>query len=314
MPTTHDVADALAAVRTQTEWYAKHGRIVNGMATGLEVIDETTWGLQPRAMSAIVGQAGSAKTSLALTVATWMVTRDNRRALWVSLHEEADQVARNLIAQYALIEEEKMRTGALSPSERQRIGEAVETFTHRPPLDPSIHPPLIQLDELPPPLQIMAGHDTQLADIVSCARSIPDLDVVFIDGLARLVDNHDGDGTPGATRDLVNRLDDLARTLDVHIMTTLHTDQPTDRTDMRPQLSDLREHRAILPTTTLVMALYRDEQHDDGTTHRGILDVEFLRNGNGNGLTRVIHLAFLPDMRKVANLAKVGYPRRRRRS
>ncbi len=311
MTTSHSVTDALAAVQRQTEWYADHGTIVNGLSTGIDLVDETTWGLRPGTVSVVMGEPSSGKTSFALTIATWMVQHDHRRVLWVSLQEDLGQVARNLVARCAHIDEDRLRTGALTPTDRQRQAEVVAAFAGGPPLDPDVQPPLVDLEPVPEPLRIVADQDVSLAAIEEAATQMPDLDLVVIDGLARLVDNHGGNGLPRATRDVVQQLERVARTLDVHVLTTLHVDTPWSRPGHRLRLADLREHRTILPTAHVVMALYRDELHDEDTPSRGLLEIDFLRNGSGR--TRTIRLAFLPAMRMVANLVKDPSPTRQRR-
>ena len=310
MTTSHSVTDALAAVQRQTEWYADHGTIVNGLSTGIDLVDETTWGLRPGTVSVVMGEPSSGKTSFAVTMATWMVRHDHRRVLWVSLQEDLGQVARNIVSRCAHIDEERLRTGALTPSDRRRQAEVVAAFAGGPALDPDVQPPLVELDPMPEPLRIVADQDLSLAAIERAATAMPDLDLVVVDGLARLVDNHGGNGMSRATRNVVHHLERLARTLDAHVLTTLHVDTPWGRPDRRARLADLREHRTILPTAHVVMALYRDELHDDDTVRRGVLEVAFLRNGSGR--TRTVSMAFLPEKRMVANLVKDPAPTRPR--
>lgn len=302
MTTSHSVTDALLSVQRQTEWYADHGTIINGLSTGIDLVDETTWGLRPGTLSIVMGEASSGKTSFALSAATWMVRHDHRRVLWVSLQEDLGQVARNLVARCAHINEARLRTGALTPTDRQRQADVVAAFAGGPPLDPASQPSLIDLEPVPEPLRIIADPDLSLAAIETAATAMPSLDMVVVDGLARLVDSHGGNGLPRATRDVVQRLEGLGRRLDVHVMATLHLDTSWGRQDPRPRLADLREHRTILPTAHVVMALYRDELHHEDTARPGLLEVNFVRNGSGR--TRTVSAAFLPAMRMVANLVK----------
>ena len=311
MTTSHSVADALAAVQRQTEWYADHGTIVNGLSTGIDEVDETTWGLRPGTVSVVMGEASSGKTSFALGAATWMVRHDHRRILWISLHEDLGQVARNIVARCAHIEESRLRTGAMTPTDRDRQAEVVAAFSCAPPLDPAVQPALVDLDPVPEPLRIVADQDLSVAAVEEAATGMPGLDMIVVDGLARLIDNHGGNGLPRATRDVVHHLERIARTLDIHVMTTLHVSPPWGRSDLRLRLADLREHRTILPTAHVVMSLYRDELHVDETQHRGIMEVEFLRNGSGR--RRTIQVAFLPELRLVANLVKDPVSSRPRR-
>lgn len=302
------VGDALRAARDQARWYADHGTVVNGFATGLHDIDETTWGLRRGQVSALVGEPGVGKSCLALNAATWMVTSEHRRVLWVSLDHDAPHVARSLIASQGMVDEHRLRTGAMRRTDIARQDDVIERFTRRAEPDPAVQPPLVALPPVPEPFRILAGRTVDTDAIAREVAATAPLDLLVVDGFARLVANEVG-GDHEATGHVVRRLEGLADQFGLHVMVTLHLDGLWHRPDRRPQRRDLHDHGALMTHADVVMGLYRDELHDEDSLDRGLMEVEFLRNGSGR--TRTVKLAFLPHVRKVANLARTSdLPRR----
>lgn len=297
------VGEALHAARDQARWYADHGTVVNGFATGFRDIDETTWGLRRRQLSVLVGEPGVGKSCLALGAATWMVTSEGLRVLWVSLDHDAGHVARSLIASQGMVDEDRLRTGAMSPTDRARQDDVIERFTRQPGPDPAVQPPLLTLPPVREPFRILADRTVDCDDIVREAAAMAPVDLLVVDGFARLVANDVG-GDDDPTERVVRTLEGLADQFDMHVMVTLQIDRHWHRHDKRPQRRDLHRHGAVATHAEVVMGLYRDELHDDDTMARGIMEVEFLRNGNGRA--RTVELAFLPHLRKVANLVRAS--------
>lgn len=303
------ISEALHAARDQARWYADHGTVVNGFPTGLRDIDETTWGLRRRQLSVLVGEPGVGKSCLALGAATWMVTSEGLRVLWVTLDHDVAHVARSLIASQGMVDEDRLRTGAMSPTDRARQDDVIERFTRQPGPDPAVQPPLVSLPPVPEPFRILADRAIDCDDIVSEVAEMAPVDLLVVDGFARLVANEVG-GDDDPTERVVRTLEGLADQFDMHVMVTLQIDGHWHRYDKRPQRADLHRHGAVATHAEVVMGLYRDEIHDDDSMEKGIMEVEFLRNGSGRA--RTVKLAFLPHVRKVANLARSSDRSRRR--
>ena len=75
-----------------------------------------------------------------------------------------------------------------------------------------------------------------------------------------------------------------------------------NRTDKRPQLSDLRESGSIEQDADVVMFIYRDEVYDPESPDRGKAEIIVAKHRNGP--TGRVELAFLNHYTKFANIAR----------
>ena len=74
------------------------------------------------------------------------------------------------------------------------------------------------------------------------------------------------------------------------------------RSDHRPQLSDLRESGAIEQDADLVLLLLREEYYNQTDENKGIADVIIAKQRNGPVDT--IKLAFISEYMRFENLSK----------
>lgn len=294
------VREAMAQAGDQTRWHASHGRIVNGLTTGFSGLDAATWGLRPGRISLVAGEPDTGKTGLARGVATHTVLSERRRVLWVSLQQEAVDVARLLLANRAQLPVDKLRTGALTPEEWMRHDAVVDDFDLYPELDPDLQPTLGTFPPLTEPLRLLCDRDQDIDDVTEALHAMPSAALVVLDGFDRLARNTHARSWQEAHMTVLDRLEQAADAIDAHVMVLLDLDGWTDP-DRRLQRRDFRFHSELLHRASVVMALHRDELHNDTTPQKGIVEVEFLRNEVGARAT--VKLAWVDHLRKMANLA-----------
>jgi len=95
----------------------------------------------------------------------------------------------------------------------------------------------------------------------------------------------------------------LARELDLPIIAISQLSRAVEqRTDHRPQLSDLRESGAIEQDADVVILLLREEYYNPTEENKGVAEVIVAKQRHGPIGT--VQLTFLPEYTKFTNLSR----------
>jgi len=99
----------------------------------------------------------------------------------------------------------------------------------------------------------------------------------------------------------------VAKELDVPLIVLSQLSRaPEQRTEHRPQLSDLRESGAIEQDADVVMFVYREAVYDKDVPENQKAVTEIIIGKQRNGPIDTIKLAFIADYAKFENLVEYG--------
>jgi len=273
-----DIYTAIKKTFGDIERLQKFEGDITGVPTGYPPLDQLTTGLQPADLIIVAGRPSMGKTSLALNMATNAVKQANTGVLIFSLEMSVSQLMMRLLSSEASVPSSKLRLPKyLGQDDFARIIEAADRF-HKAP---------IYLDD---------SAEINVLEIRSRARRLKaktDLGLIIIDYLQIMRAVRSGRGESSREREIAEitrSLKALAKELEVPVVCLSQLNRgPENRSDKRPQLSDLRESGAIEQDSDLILFLYRDAAYNHGSDDN---TAEVIVGKNRNGPTGVIRLVF----------------------
>ncbi|SSZ40748.1 Replicative DNA helicase [Bartonella grahamii] len=293
----------------------KRSSKLSGIATHIKTLDEKMGGLQPSDLIILAGRPAMGKTSLATNIAFNIANackRDNSQANeggivgFFSLEMSSEQLATRIISEQIKVSSSDMRRGNISEEQFAKIIHAMRSLQTI-------------------PLYIDQTGGVSLAQLSARARRLKrqhGLDVLIIDYIQLM--------TSGSKRSLENRVQEitaittglkaLAKELNIPIIALSQLSrQVENRTDKRPQLSDLRESGSIEQDADIVLFVYREEYYlkneepKEGTAEyskwqeameqaKGKAEVIIAKQRHGP--TGIVPLAFQSDFTRFSDLEK----------
>ena len=241
-------------------------RLLNGGYTGGQLV-------------LIAARPGQGKTALLVTKTLNMML-DGRSVLFFSLEMSAREVAQRMISQLAGIDVGRLQAGKLTEDEWKRHAEAVEQLSQMKELLTVIDLPAVKI-----------GNIRQLARQEMVRRKI---DVIIVDyvQLARADENKQN--RYQEVGDISRGMKALAKELDTPILTAAQLSRaPEQRTDKRPQLSDLRESGDLEQDADIVIMIYRESEVETEN-----IPSELLVRKHRNGAVGKIDVTYIPKLTK----------------
>jgi replicative DNA helicase len=250
-----------------------------GVPTGLTDLDRLLGGLQKSDLLMIAGRPGSGKTGFLLSVAKNAAQKHGKHVALFSLEMSNEQLVQRLIAQETGIDTQRLRTGKLEGEEWNTFTRAIDSMTTTP----------IWLDDTPAitPLQLRT----------KC------LDLIIVDYLQLMGSDGRSENRVQEVSLISRSLKVLARELEVPVLAAAQLNRAVEqRTDKKPQLSDLRESGSLEQDSDIVMFIHRPDMLDKEATSKNIAELIVAKHRNGPTHPG-IKLVFLENLAKFENAA-----------
>jgi replicative DNA helicase len=274
---------------------AKKG--LTGVPSGLTTVDAQTGGWQPSDLIILAARPGMGKTSFAMQVALNAAMMGLPCAFF-SLEMSSVQLTQRVVSQLANIPVQNIRTGKMTERDLQDIGQAVETLQGIP----------LYLDDTP---------GISITSLRSKARKLvasKGVKVIFVDYVQLMTTTVE----KGASRDqylgdITRGLKGLAKELNIPVIALSQLSRALEnRSDKRPQLSDLRETGNLEQDADAVVFLYRPEyygitQDEQGANVTGQCEAIFAKHRNGAVGACGENVGFNDKQTKFYNLSEVQY-------
>ena len=263
--------DLISLQEVLSEYYDEVERINEegvsiGTPTGFYDIDMMMGGLQRSDLVVFAGRTGMGKTSWLLTTAVNVARLGNVVVLFTT-EMGVDQVAQRIIAMESGLNIQKLREGLLSTNEFVLFTEVIGRLSELP----------IYIDD--------SAHITPTDILIKSKRVQHEmgLSTIIVDYMQNMSAGRKYQNNRVQEISYISReLKEIARELRVTVLAAAQLSRRVEeRSDKRPQLSDLRESGSIEQDADSVLFLYREEYYEEATEFPGLAEVALAKNRHG---------------------------------
>ena len=268
---------------------SKNKGTVTGIPTGFNDLDYKLSGLQPSDLVLVAARPSMGKTAFVLNIAQYVAFKKEKGVAIFSLEMSKEQLVNRLFSLESQVDSQAIRTGNLKDSDWEKLIEGAGI----------IGKSNLIIDDTP---------GISVSELRSKCRKYKlehDIQLVIIDYLQLMtgsVGKH-SESRQQEISEISRSLKALARELNVPVVALSQLSRAVEgRPDKRPMLSDLRESGAIEQDADVVMFIYRDEYYNKDTEYKKQAEIIIAKQRNGPVGT--VHLAWLADYTKFANLSR----------
>ena len=217
--------------------------LYKGIPTGIGLLDNVITGLNRSDLILLAARPGMGKTSFALNIAKHVALKCKRKVAFFSLEMTKEQLASRLLSMEALISGTTLRTGKLSSEEWIRLIEAGDVLSKTD----------MYLDDTP---------GINVPEIKAKLRRLKGVDLLIIDYLQLMSASRRIDNRVQEISEITRNLKILAKEFNVPVITLSQLSRASEqRSEHKPQLSDLRDSGSIEQDADIVLFLYREDYY-----------------------------------------------------
>jgi replicative DNA helicase len=268
----------------QIEQMAGRPEMITGVPTGFTDFDRMTSGLQRQELIVIAARPSMGKTALALNMAQYASKNANVVGIF-SLEMSAEQLVSRLLCSEARVDAHRLRTGYLNREEWARLADALRRLCET----------KVFIDDTP---------GVGVLEMRAKSRRLKaehGLDLLVIDYLQLMAGRGRIESRQQEVSQISRDLKILAKELDVPVVALSQLSRaPEQRSEHKPQLSDLRESGAIEQDSDVVCFIYREELYSPTDENQGT--AELIIGKQRNGPTGMVQLAFLKEFTRFENM------------
>jgi len=249
---------------------------ITGVPTGFADLDGLTAGLQPTELIILAARPAMGKTSFAMSIAQNAAAAANQGwpCLVFSLEMSSTQLAERMLCSEAKVDSSALRRGQLQRQDMTNLTYAASALSKAPILIDDT--PALSLRELRARARRFRSNKELFGD--------KKFGLILIDYLQLMR------GSPQAAKasreqeisEISRGLKALAKELHCPVLALSQLNRSLEqRTDKRPQLSDLRESGAIEQDADVILFIYRDVVYNKETENPHVAEVIIGKNRHG---------------------------------
>ncbi len=279
------LSDLLQPTLDEIEAVGAQGGVMTGVPTGFTDLDRLLNGLHPGQLIVVAGRPGLGKSTAAMDFARSCSVKHNFSSAIFSLEMSKVEIVMRLLSAEARVPLNVLRSGQLSDDDWTKLARRMGEISEAP----------LFVDDTP---------NMNLMEIRAKARRLKqrfDLKLVVVDYLQLMTSPKRVESRQQEVAELSRGLKLLAKEIECPVVAVSQLNRgPEQRTDKRPQLSDLRESGSIEQDADVVILLHRDDYYDKESARAGEADFIVAKHRNGPTDTVTVaaqlHLSRFVDM------------------
>lgn len=280
------LGDILAETIDEIEAASTSGDGMSGVPTNFDEFDELTQGLHGGQMVVIAARPAVGKSTLGLDFARAAAIGHGMTSAFFSLEMSKTEIAMRLLSAEATISLQDLRKGTLDEGQWRKMALTLQKLNEAP----------FFIDDSP---------NMSMMEIRAKCRRLKqqhNLKMVVLDYLQLMSSGKRVESRQQEVAEFSRALKLLAKELDVPVVALSQLNRGSEqRTDKRPQVSDLRESGSIEQDADMVILLHREDMYDKESPRAGEADLIVAKHRNGP--TKTIELAFQGHYSRFANMA-----------
>lgn len=262
-----------------------------GYPSGFDDLDSYTGGFQKGSLNIIAARPSMGKTAFAVNIAQFGGEKDSNLPILIfSLEMPAEQLVLRMLSAEARVNLSQLSKGTIDTEAFLNAKRACEFLSDK---------------------NIYINDDSNLTaiDFRTKCRSFktkhPDLALVIVDYLQLMSSGEirSNDGRQQEVSDISRMLKATARELNCPVIALSQLSRAAEqRTEKKPQLSDLRDSGAIEQDADVVLLLFREDyysENENNDLQDSKADIRVAKNRNGS--TGVFHLVFKREITRFLN-------------
>ena len=231
--------DLLQPTMDEIDAIASQGGISRGVPTGFTEFDEITNGLHPGQMIIIAARPGVGKSTLGLDFMRSCSIKHRMASVIFSLEMSKSEIVMRLLSAEAKIKLADMRSGRMSDDDWTKLARRMSEISEAP----------LYIDDSP---------NLTMMEIRAKGRRLAqkaDLKLVVVDYMQLMSSGKKYESRQQEVSDFSRSLKLMAKELEVPVIAISQLNRgPEQRTDKRPQVSDLRESGCMTANTRILRA------------------------------------------------------------
>jgi replicative DNA helicase len=257
-----------------------------GIPTGFADLDQLTNGLHSGQMVVIAARPAVGKSTVGLDIARSAAIHNDLTTVIFSLEMSRNEITMRLLSAEARIPLQNMRKGTMREEDWTRLARTMGEVNEKP----------LFIDDSP---------NMSLMEIRAKCRRLKqrhDLKLVIVDYLQLMTSGKRVESRQQEVSEFSRALKLLAKEIEVPVIAISQLNRgPEQRTDKKPQMSDLRESGSIEQDADMVILLHREDMYEKESPRAG--EADFIVAKHRNGPTDTITVAFQGHYSRFVDMA-----------